>query len=209
MSAAAVTFDRQLAVDDAQPRTGRIRTSWGWLIASAAARMYLSIVLSLVAVATVPVLFGWQATVVQTGSMMPHIRPGDIAVTMPLNADTAVPLGRVVAFHTSAVANADGEAVMRLHRIVAVNTDGSFVTQGDANLDADSDPLVRSQIVGQARLLVPLIGLPSLWLGTGNVLAFIVWVFASIAAMVVVALDLPVAPRRPHTSANEPNSQES
>jgi len=105
-------------------------------------------------------------------------------------------------------ANADGVAATRLHRIVDVNSDGTFITQGDANRDADSDPLVRSQIVGQARLLVPLIGLPSVWL-TGDTTAFTVWVLASIAAVLLVAFDFhTTAPQRTDNSAT-PISQES
>jgi signal peptidase I len=168
--------------------------------------MYLAIVVSLVAMATVPVVFGWQATVVQSGSMLPHIRPGDVVVTMPLSADKAVPVGRVVSFRTSAQANADGEAATRLHRIVDVNDDGTFVTQGDANRDPDSDALTRSQIIGQARLLVPAVGLPSLWLGSGDTLAFAVWISLSIAAVLVVAFNPPPSSSR-HAHARRPRNR--
>jgi signal peptidase I len=209
MSAAATTLDRPRVADDAAPRPGSIRASWGWIAVSAAARMYLSLTLSFAAVATVPVLFGWQATVVQTGSMLPHIRPGDVVVTMPLSANMPAPLGGVVSFHTAAQANADGVAATRLHRIVDVNLDGTFVTQGDANHDADSDPLTRPQIIGQARLLVPLVGLPSLWFGAGNVVALISWVLASIAAVLVVAFERPAPARARRDNSATSISQES
>jgi signal peptidase I len=209
VSAAATISVRTPADGVVDPWSEDIRASWAWLVVSAASRVYIALVISLAAVATVPVLFGWQATVVQSGSMMPHIRPGDVVVTMPLPDDKPVPLGRVVSFRTSAQANADGEAATRLHRIVAVNPDGTFMTQGDANHDADSDALVRSQIIGQARLLVPGIGLPSLWFGTGDALALILWSFASIAAVLIMAFDLPTSTSRHSQSFPRPRPQES
>ena len=209
MSAAATTLDPFPAADESIARPGTLRASWAWIAVLAAARMYLSLTLTFAAVATVPVLFGWQATVVQSGSMLPHIRPGDVVVTMPLSNNTPVPIGRVVSFRTSSQANADGVAATRLHRIVDVNIDGTFVTQGDANHIADSDPLTRPQIIGQARLLVPVVGLPSLWFGTANIVALITWALASIAAVVVVAFELPAPARERLGTSATSNSQES
>jgi signal peptidase I len=182
---------------------------WCWSAACAISRAYLAFVLSLVMVATVPLLLGWQATVVQSGSMMPRIHPGDVVVTMPLPADKPVPLGRVVSFRVPAAANVDGKPSTRLHRIVSVDADGTFVTQGDANRDADSDPLLRSEIIGQARLLVPAVGLPALWFAKGDLLAVSLWMLGSIAAILVVAFDTRASdPPHHHVLASPPQSQE-
>jgi signal peptidase I len=209
VNAAAAIVVREPAHDDAEPGAADVRSGWVWLAASVASRAYIALALSLVAVATVPVLLGWQATVVQSGSMMPHIRAGDVVVTMPLDDTDPVPLGRVVSFRTAPQANADGMAATRLHRIVAVNPDGTFVTQGDANRSADSDPLPRSQITGQARLLVPGIGLPSLWFGSGRALEFSIWSLASLAAVIVVSLDFQTSSSHGAHARPRPRSQES
>jgi signal peptidase I len=185
------------------------RTGWFSTAAYVASRAYLAFVLSLLAVATIPLLLGWQATVVQSGSMMPHIHAGDVVVTMPLPTDAPVPLGRVVSFRVPAAANVDGKPSTRLHRIVSVNVDGTFVTQGDANRNADSDPLVRSQIVGQARLLVPAVGLPALWLARGDLFSFSLWLLGSMAAILVVAFDTRAStPPHRHSLTSPSRSQE-
>lgn len=159
--------------------------------------MYLTLVLTLVAIGVAPVAIGWQASVVQSGSMRPHIQPGDVVVTAPLPANKPLPLGRVVAFHNPAAAEADGTSSIRLHRIVHVNDDNTFVTKGDANLDNDSTAVTRSQIIGQARLLVPAIGLPSLWLSHRDYLPLLGVGAATLIALALVALDF--TPRTPRT----------
>ena len=137
-------------------------------IASVASRLYLGVLLSLALFAVLPALFGWHGTVVQSGSMEPHISPGDVVLAAALDPEHPVPVGGVVEYHSPAEAEPGGVAKTRLHRIVAANTDGTFVTAGDANITVDSTPIVRDQIKGQARLLIPAVGLPGLWLGSGN-----------------------------------------
>lgn len=193
-------------IGDAGSTLDRVRSSWAWVGAAALSRAYVSLLVTLVAIATLPSLLGWQASVVQSGSMMPSIHPGDIAVTMPLPASRPVPIGRVVSFTSSAGSNADGEPSIRLHRIVADNQDGTFATRGDANIDTDSESLVRSQIVGQARLLIPDIGLPSLWLQRGQTDLFVIWALATMCAVSIVAFDLrsPLVHRHRRMSAPRP-----
>lgn len=94
--------------------------------------------------------------------MKPNIEVGDVVLTAVVPSSSPVPLGRAVSFTRSGDANATGVPDQVMHRIVEVNQDGTFVTAGDANRDPDSTSLVREQITGQARLLVPWIGLPAL-----------------------------------------------
>ncbi|WP_261619311.1 Ig-like domain-containing protein [Pseudarthrobacter equi] len=157
---------------------------WGIFLASVASRLYLGILLSLALFAVLPALFGWHGTVVQSGSMEPHISPGDVVLASDLDPAQPVPLGRVVQFRSPASAEPSGVEKTRLHRIVTANDDGTYVTAGDANADVDSTPLTRGQITGQARLLVPGVGLPGLWLGSGNFPPLALWSVITLAAVV-------------------------
>jgi signal peptidase I len=155
------------------------------LLASLASRLYLGVVLSLALIAVLPALLGWHGTVVQSGSMEPHISAGDVVLAAGLDAAASVPVGGVVEFTSPASAEPGGVEKTRLHRIVAENPDGTFVTAGDANSEVDSTPLSRGQIAGQARLLVPALGLPGLWLTGRNFPALAWWSVLTLLAVVV------------------------
>ncbi|MFC8303272.1 Ig-like domain-containing protein [Specibacter sp. NPDC057265] len=156
--------------------------------------MYLGIMLCLALFAVLPVLFGWHGTAVQSGSMEPHISRGDVVLAAPLNAANPVPMGGVVEYRSPAEAEPSGVEKTRLHRIVGENPDGTFVTAGDANVDVDSTPITRDQISGQARLLIPWVGLPGLWLGSGNFQYLSLWSLLTLAA---VAAAVGGSSRRP------------
>jgi hypothetical protein len=119
---------------------------------------------------------------VQSGSMMPHIGIGDVVLSRPLPAGAATPLGRVVTFPAP---SGSAEPGIRLHRIVATNPDGTLITAGDANRDADSAPLARSDIMAVGCLLVPWIGLPTYWLQHGLVLPFAAWLALTLLALII------------------------
>lgn len=175
-----------------EPGSARIPSRWaplfsadGWapFLVSLASRLYLGILLSLSLIALLPALLGWHGTVVQSGSMEPHISAGDVVLAADFGADQKVPVGGVVQYTSPAEAEPGGVEKTRLHRIVAENHDGTYVTAGDANTEVDSTPLERDQITGQARLLVPAVGLPRLWLGTGNLTALGWWGLLSLLAV--------------------------
>lgn len=160
---------------------------WGWvrLSTGTAAQIYLVMIATLASAALIPALSGWHSTVVETGSMRPHIDPGDVVVLADLPDDQPVPFGGVVQFTSPAEAQPGGVERSVLHRIVIDHEDGTYATAGDANADVDSTPLVRDQITGQARLLVPFIGLPALWLGTGEHLLLGLWAAGTLAALLI------------------------
>jgi signal peptidase I len=174
----------------ASPSDKSFMDGWGWLVLASAARAYLFFLLSIAAMAILPALLGWQSSVVQSGSMMPHISPGDVAVTQTLPDENPVPLGRVVSFRSPAEAEASGEERIRLHRIVAAAPDGTFTTRGDANAESDSTPLTRELIIGQARLLVPYAGLPSLWMAHGDFLSLSLWAAGTTLALVLCVMEI-------------------
>ncbi|MEE6274106.1 S24/S26 family peptidase [Georgenia sp. MJ206] len=152
-------------------------------------------------IAVAPLALGWHGSVVQTGSMRPHIDPGDLVLLSPLPDDAPVPLGGVVEFRTPGEAERDGQSGRRLHRIVADGVKpGEWVTAGDANADVDSTAITREQISGQARLLVPWVGLPSMWIGSGTFVPLLLWLAVTIAAFVVLVWWWPER-RRPVVGA--------
>jgi signal peptidase I len=154
-------------------------------LASVASRLYLGVLFSLALIAVLPVVLGWHGSVVQSGSMEPHISAGDVVLAAGFDTAQKVPVGGVVEFTSPASAEPGGVQKTRLHRIVAENPDGTFVTAGDANTEVDSTPLERGQITGQARLLVPAVGLPGLWLTSGNLTPLAWWSVLTLLAVIV------------------------
>lgn len=107
-----------------------------------------------------PMLVGWQPKVVLTGSMLPVIRPGDVALVGPGDAHgEALPPGRIVL-----VTDPGRESGTYLHRVVRYEKNGFLVTKGDANPTEDHPAVDPDRVRGQVRLLVPVIGRPVVWL---------------------------------------------
>jgi signal peptidase I len=162
----------------AAPR--RLGDGWLTLLTASVARLYLVLLAASATLALAPALFGWSGSVVQSGSMEPKISAGDVVFTSELSSSSPLPVGRVVTFHV------DGRLV--IHRIVAVSDDNTLVTAGDANPHLDPWSIREPDITGQARLLIPYVGLPSLWLTRGDHLAFGIWAALTVGALIVVAL---------------------
>ncbi len=86
---------------------------------------------------------------------------GDIMVLRGVEPK-AIKVGAVVVYEHSRYRNPI------IHRVVAVKDDNgvrTFVTKGDNNYDADSDPVTEEQIrrTGRAILRVPLLGWVKIW----------------------------------------------
>jgi signal peptidase I len=106
--------------------------------------------------ALLPFAFGLQSAVVVSASMVPAMRPGDLVFYQYQDPATLRP-GRIV------LADRPGRPGELLsHRLVRRRTDGLFVTKGDANRVADSEPVSPEAIHGAARLVVPYVGLLTL-----------------------------------------------
>ena len=132
------------------------------LAARAVASAVLCALLGLVMVSALPTLLGWRSTVVLSGSMQPGIRAGDVVASAPAGQQELTD-GQVVLVRDPVKADA-----LLMHRLVSQSADGSLVTKGDANLDQDSNPVRRSDVVGLPRLRIPYIGLPVLWMHEGK-----------------------------------------
>ena len=166
-----------------KPQTRRGNAAgWGFLVVRLLARAYLVFLLALAACAVAPMVFGLTGSIVQSGSMMPHIAVGDVVLSHPLAGDANTPMGHVVTFPAPPGSEVSG---IRLHRIVGTNSDGTLITAGDANHDADSAPLARVDIIAIACLLIPWIGLPAFWLQHGQLLPFVGWFAVTLLALLV------------------------
>ena len=153
----------------------------GWirLLAVTASRAYLIALATLGAIVILPGLLGWTPSVVQSESMEPHVSTGDIVLASDLPDTSPLPIGAVITFRV------DDRTIV--HRLVSVNDDNSFVTAGDANPQLDPWSASRNDITGQARLLVPNIGLPGIWLQRGDFVPLVGWAALTLAALIMAA----------------------
>ena len=134
--------------------------------------------LSLGLLALAPMAFGFRSVVVASGSMAPALRVSDVVVLG--DADDPLPVGAVIDFQVG------GER--RIHRIV--QTIGSeYTTKGDANRSADGGRVAAEDINGVGVMVVPFIGVPSLWLDQGR------WLNLA-ALFVMIAAAVRTTPRR-------------
>jgi len=138
---------------------------WPVLIRVAVCRGVLCMLITLLVVAFLPRPFGFVGSTIVTGSMMPRIQPGDVALVNPL--DEYLP-GQVILFP-----NPSNPEQQIMHRIVEIRDDGMYLTKGDANEFRDSTPVNPGTVIGVGRILVPAIGLPIVWAAGGDVLLVI------------------------------------
>lgn len=87
-------------------------------------------------------LFGNTVVKVVTGSMKPSIHEGDYISVKKINT-SRLKKGDIISFYSD---DKQIEGMINTHRIIAVNSDGTFVTKGDANSSEDN-ALVRSENV--------------------------------------------------------------
>ena len=139
---------------------------------------------------------GWSPTTVTSGSMSPSIRAGDVVFHEPPEVDELAQR-TIVLFD-------DGNGGQVLHRIFEV-TDQGLITKGDANTDPDSRTVAPEEVVGVGRLVVPLIGLPLVWLDDGNVVAVVAWLFLTIGGA-IAALSRSTGWRAFQRDARRPGS---
>ncbi|MDX6301295.1 MAG: signal peptidase [Nocardioidaceae bacterium] len=177
------------------PPWKKVRT-WVSLLAHVAARTYLGVLLGFLLWTLLPLVVGGHTSVVMSGSMMPNLRPGDAIVRTSTDPAHLKP-GQIVA-----VDDPDRAGRLRMHRLVETRPDGSLVLRGDANARPDSTPVRPGAVRGLARLRVPYVALPALWVRTGHLGYAALWLLLTGAAVVLAASpgrpgrpDLPERPR--------------
>ena len=144
-------------------------------------------------VTLLPLLFGWRPYVVESSSMAPRIKVGDVILAAPEHNPQKL-LGRVTVFHDPDPGRVGD---IKSHRVVAINSDGTLTTKGDANQSVDSVHVKVSAVVGLGRLLVRYVGLPLIWVQKGEWLKFALLIASIWFAALLVMRDRDVVEAPP------------
>jgi len=111
----------------------------------------------------VPTVFGVAPLIVLSGSMREEIQVNDLIFVKEADPDTLV-VGDVIAYQSMDSGN---ETIA--HRIVEISTQAGrrqFITKGDNNNVADTDPVEKHQVVGRYFLRLPGMGKAAQFLQT-------------------------------------------
>lgn len=98
-------------------------------------------------------LFPLQPTLISGGSMSPALEVGDVVIIAKASSDT-IEEGDIIQFR-------DADGMPMVHRVVEIQeteTGKFFTTKGDANDNADSQPVASHQVTGKAIFTAPKIG---------------------------------------------------
>jgi signal peptidase I len=164
-----------------QPRSVSNLTLFGGFVG----RTWLWFLGGCLVVTLLPLLFGWRPYVVESSSMAPRIKVGDVILAAPEHNPQKL-LGRVTVFHDP---DPGRVGTIKSHRVVAINSDGTLTTKGDANQSVDSVHVKLSAVVGLGRLLVRYVGLPLIWVQKGEWLKFALLVASIWFAALLVMRD--------------------
>jgi len=156
------------------------------VIASSARAVLLSAA-SLLLWAALPAVWGWTPTTIQSDSMAPAIRAGDVVVAMPVDEDALTPGLDVL------VRDPDHPDRLRFHRFVRWTDSGELILKGDANAEPDSSSIPVADVVGIGVIRVPAVGLPIVWLRQGDIIPLALSTLAVGVLFVLSALD-PTTP---------------
>ena len=181
-----------------------VMAGWTWFVVALCARLYLVFVAALALCAVLPLLTGLTGSVVQSGSMEPKISAGDVVLARPVELEDPLPMGRVITF---AAPTGSAHHGTMLHRLVGERSDGALVTAGDANADVDSTPIARRDIIARGVLLIPWIGQPALWIGTGQLLPLLLWGGVTLLAIAVETLSAVLERGGRHRGPKSPGAR--
>lgn len=185
----ATTIRAGLTVEPVQSSVSIARRAALFLVGLAGLFVVSAAITSALWVTVPSLLPGWMSVVITSDSMAPSIRSGDIVVAAP-SSGVGLEVGTVVVFEDSA------RPGLVTHRIVGLNADGTYRTQGDANSQPDSTPLRPDQVIGTGRFLVPLIGLSLAWFSAGAWVKAGLWTVLILAALWTGRLAFVVDPYR-------------
>ncbi len=164
--------------------TARARRWTGFALRLAAAT-YCWTMLWLFVWTLLPQLLGWNSVVITSGSMSPRIRVGDVVVVEPGVEITDLAPGQVIAF-TDPV-----NGKLTTHRVDAISG-AAVTTKGDANAIVDTTPVNAQALQGRARIVVPYVGIPSVWVAQQRYLELTVW-----AGLTLIAAWLALSTQEP------------
>ncbi len=156
------TAPAEVAAAQAATSPESVELGWRALLRRTVARAGLAMVASLVLWSLLPALLGMAPRVILSGSMEPRIHVGDVIVTREVPAATLTK-GQVIT-----VQDPDHPEKTRTHRFVRRATDGTLVTRGDANAEADSSHVTDADVLGLGVIRVPFVGRPAYWMAQRN-----------------------------------------
>jgi len=119
--------------------------------------IYWILILFVVLVAIIPAISAFNLKLpfslysVETGSMEPVIKPGDLIF---VKEEERYQVGDIISFTDQR----GGGITTITHRIASINGDGTFMTKGDANSGVDADSVRSEDIVGKYFFRIPLLG---------------------------------------------------
>lgn len=151
-------------------------------IAAVATAYWYWVVATIVIAVAIPLVSGWSASTVSTGSMEPTVSPGDVVAFAEYDGRSLQP-GTIIQFDDPV---RPGETVT--HRVVGINDDGTYTTRGDANAAPDSTPVPPDAILGVATLVAPRAGLPQIWWMHRDYTTFGIWVAVTAAAVAIMSI---------------------
>ena len=132
---------------------------------------------TLAVIAVLPIVVpGYTSASITSGSMQPKLRPGDVVIAVG-DGGSGIKIGTIVVFQDPS----RGDLVT--HRIVGVNDDGSYITKGDANGVNDAQAVPPEYVRGIGEWVVPYVGLPRVWVATGEWLPLVLTVIATVWVM--------------------------
>lgn len=151
--------ETQEATVQTAEETGVPQKSKGRRIANTIINIVLVIAIILAAVCTytsyvstsgngVPSIFGLRVMSIQTESMYPTMKPGDLIFDTAVKDTSELKIGDIITYWTVI----DGERVLNTHRITEIYDGGGYLifqTKGDNNTIEDSLTVHESEIVGQ------------------------------------------------------------
>lgn len=124
-------------------------------------------------------MFGYNEYVVLSGSMEPSIMTG--ALVFVNTKDTSATVGDVIAFtidKEEADTSYDSDSTTVTHRIVKVNSDGTYTTKGDNNETEDTKHIAPEQVIGKYCFNIPEIGNVIAQVNQRGMIAIICWIVA-------------------------------
>jgi signal peptidase I len=93
---------------------------------------------------------------VESGSMSPYLRQGDLVIDVATATTTTFRVGDVITFHPT-------PGYTTTHRIVGIDAAG-ITTKGDANPTADVGQIPPSSVVGRVAAIIPFGGYVAIFL---------------------------------------------
>ena len=111
------------------------------------------VIAGLLVISIFPITGNIKFMVVQSGSMEPAIKRGNIVMVKPVGE---YKIGDIVTFDLST--SDIGPITHRIHDIKVVEDEVSYITKGDANNAPDMREISRGEIVGKVLFTVPYVG---------------------------------------------------